>query len=157
MIQTIAATLGQFPKPEKLARAPPLLTQEQRQEVRRKQKVERMLHKQAVAEVLRTHAWEQAGMCIWRCVRCLDQRWLLNEPLRTYDCVVTPALEAVRRSIAPTEHDLWAAQLSSILQVGQAAQRPVLVWCRRCWCYSSTRLLNLKQDHCKSIKRQFVC
>ena len=148
VIKTIAATLGQFPRPERLARTPPLLTSEQKQAVRRKQKADKMLHKQSVAVALRTHAWEQAGRCLWRCVRCLDQRWVLHEPARTFDCSVTPALEAVRWSTAPTEHDLWATQIAWPLQAGLASHKPVLVWCRRCWCYSSTRLLNLKQAFC---------
>ena len=109
-----------------------------------------MLHQQSVAVALRTHAWEQAGRCMWRCVRCLDQRWVLHEPAWTFDCRVTPALEAIRRSTAPTEHDLWATQISLQLQAGIAVQKTVLVWCRRCWCYSSTRLSKLKQTVCNA-------
>ena len=150
MIRTIAATLRQFPKPERSARAPPLLTPEQRQEAQQNRKRQRLREKQAVAQVLRTHAWEQAGRHLWRCVRCLEQRWSKEEPPRSFDCVVTPALHALRQSIDPTEHDLWAAQLSTTLSAGLPSLKPVMVWCRRCWCYSSSRLLNLKKLHCNT-------
>ena len=109
-----------------------------------------MFEKQAAAQVLRTHAWEQAGRYLWRCVRCLEQRWSKDEPLRSFDCAVTPALHALRQSAEPTEHDLWAAQLTTNLSAGRPASKPVIVWCRRCWCYSSSRLLNLKKIHCNT-------
>ena len=150
VIRTIAATLKQFPKPDRLARAPPLLTSAQRLAVRLSKKRQRAAEKQAIAQLLRTHAWEQAGCHFWRCVRCLEPRWSRDEPQRSFECAVTPALNMLRQSTEPTEHDLWAVQLSISLSAGNTSAKPVLVWCRRCWCYSSSRLLNLKKTCCNT-------
>ena len=58
-----------------------------------------------------------------------------------------------RRSSRPIPRgppSLWAVQLSISLSAGCTAAKPVLVWCRRCWCYSSSRLLNLKKTRCNN-------
>ena len=80
----------------------------------------------------------------------MEPRWSQDEPPRSFDCAVTPAPHALRQSAEPTEHDLWAAQLTINLSAGSPASKPVIVWCRRCWCYSSSRLLNLKKIHCNT-------